>query len=71
MKGTGSRPEDVVGLCLHCRHGAPTGSGRGSVFHLCRLSHIDPTYPKYPRLPVLSCRGFEKTNATPPPYIPS
>ena len=33
---------------------------RGSVFLQCGLSRVDPSYPKYPRLPVLSCRGYEK-----------
>ena len=32
---------------------------RGSVFSLCRRSRDDPTYPRYPRLPVLACRGHE------------
>jgi hypothetical protein len=32
---------------------------RGSVFSLCRRSREDPSYPRYPRIPVLECRGFE------------
>jgi hypothetical protein len=32
---------------------------RGSVFSLCRRSREDPAYPRYPRLPVLRCPGFE------------
>jgi len=38
-------------------------SDRGSVFFLCKLSATDPRYPKYPRLPVLSCQGYEKDGA--------
>jgi hypothetical protein len=34
-------------------------SDRGSVFYLCQLSKTDPSFPKYPRLPVLECRGYE------------
>lgn len=34
-------------------------SDRGSVFFLCQLSKADPSFPKYPRLPVLQCRGYE------------
>lgn len=35
-------------------------SDRGSVFYLCLLSKVDPRFVKYPRLPVLSCAGYEK-----------
>ena len=35
-------------------------SARGSKFYLCERSATDPTFPKYPRLPVLQCRGYEK-----------
>jgi hypothetical protein len=34
-------------------------SDRGSVFYLCERSAIDASFPKYPRLPVLQCRGYE------------
>jgi hypothetical protein len=34
-------------------------SDRGSTFYLCELSVADPTFPKYPRLPVLQCSGFQ------------
>jgi hypothetical protein len=32
---------------------------RGSVFSLCLRSREDPSYPRYPRLPVIRCRGHE------------
>ena len=32
---------------------------RGSVFLFCLLSQTDTRYPKYPRLPVLRCEGYE------------
>ncbi len=38
-------------------------SDRGSIFYLCELSKVDPRYPKYPRLPVLSCTGYEKQSS--------
>jgi len=41
-------------------------SDRGSIFLLCERSFTDATFPKYPRLPVLECRGYEKTQAEPP-----
>jgi hypothetical protein len=34
-------------------------SARGSVFYLCQLSFTDPQFPRYPRLPVLACRGHQ------------
>jgi hypothetical protein len=33
---------------------------RGSVFSLCILSRVDPAYPRYPRIPVLECAGYER-----------
>jgi hypothetical protein len=49
-----------AGLCDSCRHQRVVRSGRGSVFSLCERSKTDPGFPKYPRLPVLECRGFER-----------
>jgi len=34
-------------------------SDRGSVFYLCELAKIDARFAKYPRLPVLSCFGYQ------------
>jgi hypothetical protein len=47
------------GLCDSCRHQRIVRTGRGSVFTLCERSKIDPDFPKYPRVPVTSCRGHE------------
>jgi len=33
-------------------------SDRGSIFYLCRLAATDPSFEKYPRLPVFSCTGY-------------
>ncbi|MBB4664952.1 hypothetical protein [Conexibacter arvalis] len=49
-----------VGLCARCRHQRVVGNTRGSVFSLCKRSKDDPSFPRYPRLPVVSCRGFEE-----------
>jgi hypothetical protein len=38
-------------------------SGRGSQFILCELSRADQRFARYPRLPVLSCEGFEEFEA--------
>lgn len=57
----GSRhSEEAVGLCTRCRHMEVVGSAKGSRFYLCRLSSVDAGFPKYPRLPVMHCRGFER-----------
>jgi hypothetical protein len=52
-----NRPD--AGLCDRCRHQRLIHNTRGSVFSLCELSKSDPAFPRYPRLPVLSCSGFE------------
>jgi hypothetical protein len=52
-----------VGLCAECRQARPVTSARGSSFWRCGLSETDARFPKYPRLPVLACPGFEKLSA--------
>ena len=47
-----------VGLCLTCRHAKRVETPR-SVFWMCGRAASDPRYPKYPRLPVLECMGYE------------
>jgi hypothetical protein len=49
-----------AGLCAVCVHAHVIRNDRGSRFYLCRLSSTDPRFPKYPRLPVLQCSGFER-----------
>jgi hypothetical protein len=48
-----------AGLCDRCRHQRVIRNTRGSVFSLCERSKTDPDFPRYPRLPVTSCRGFQ------------
>lgn len=47
-----------VGLCFDCQHAQRIQSARGSIFYRCKLSDTDPSFPKYPRLPVLHCAGY-------------
>lgn len=47
------------GLCADCRHAKVILSDRGSRFYQCLRALTDPSFPKYPRLPVLECRGYE------------
>jgi len=55
----------ALGLCDDCQHARPIESAKGSLFLLCRLSESDPRFPKYPRLPVLSCAGYRPKPAGP------
>jgi hypothetical protein len=48
-----------AGLCGICVCGRLVRSDRGAVFYQCARHEIDASYPKYPRLPVMACRGFE------------
>ena len=48
-----------AGLCETCRHAAVVVSARGSRFLLCARSRTEPQYPRYPRLPVAACAGYE------------
>jgi hypothetical protein len=49
----------TAGLCTSCVHVKLIPSDRGSVFYQCQLSFSDPRFPKYPRLPVLECAGYQ------------
>ncbi|HKQ85538.1 MAG TPA: hypothetical protein VJS43_02085 [Candidatus Acidoferrales bacterium] len=55
----------TVGLCETCTHAKRIVSDRGSLFWQCGLAADDPRFPKYPRLPVLQCAGFEQLAKTP------
>jgi len=48
-----------VGLCADCRFMRWTRSDPGSTFLFCERSLTDKGFPKYPRLPVLQCGGYE------------
>jgi predicted CoA-binding protein len=49
---------DPVGLCRDCRHAREVPT-RDTVYWLCRRSETDPSFAKYPRLPIRACRGFQ------------
>lgn len=57
----------AAGLCDRCRHQRVVRNTRGSAFSLCERARTDSDYPKYPRVPVLECRGFEAHGSEPPP----
>jgi hypothetical protein len=49
-----------AGLCDTCAHQRVIRNTRGSSFSLCERSRTDPAYPRYPRLPVVECPGWEQ-----------
>lgn len=49
-----------AGLCDTCLHQREVRNTRGSIFSLCERSRQDPAYPRYPRLPVIECAGYER-----------
>jgi hypothetical protein len=53
------------GLCASCVNLQVVTSARGSQFVLCRLSATDQRFPKYPRLPVVTCTGYQKREQIP------
>jgi hypothetical protein len=56
-----------AGLCADCRFTRLIHSDRGSTFFLCERSATDESFPKYPRLPVLQCTGYERLEANEDP----
>ena len=50
----------AAGLCDSCRHQQLIHNTRGSEFSLCLRSRQEPDrFPRYPRLPVTDCEGYE------------
>jgi hypothetical protein len=45
-------------LCHRCRHLRLITSGKGSTFLMCQ----EPSLPKYPRQPVVTCAAFYAIN---------
>jgi len=56
--------EAGVGLCSICAHGLRVVSSRRSHFWRCQRAASDPTFAKYPHLPVFECRGYEAGGIT-------
>jgi hypothetical protein len=52
--------DDRVGLCASCRFVEVITSSHASTFYRCRLADTDPSFRKYPVLPVLACRGYQR-----------
>jgi hypothetical protein len=61
VTGQPSTTSSRSGLCPGCEHVRVVRSGRGSVFLMCeRGLRREAGYPKYPRLPVMACVGYER-----------
>jgi hypothetical protein len=61
-----SRPDaPPVGLCDSCAFQQVVRNTRGSRFSLCRRFRDEPErFPRYPRVPVLACPGYERRPST-------
>jgi hypothetical protein len=53
-----------AGLCRACAHATVVTTDRGSTFYLCERSKTDPRFPRYPRLPVVACIGYDEKECT-------
>jgi len=66
MPGNRAKPEataPAAGLCESCVHRKVVRNTRGSSFSLCLRSRVDRSYPRYPRLPVLECPGYQRAGS--------
>ncbi|MEY9844959.1 hypothetical protein [Streptacidiphilus sp. MAP5-3] len=48
------------GLCAACAHVHLNETRRGTAYLRCTRAAWDARLPRYPRLPVLTCSGFEQ-----------
>ena len=54
-----------AGLCDDCVNQRVVKNTRGSTFSLCQRSKTEPDkFPRYPRLPVTQCPGYERKSST-------
>jgi hypothetical protein len=49
-----------AGLCEACQHAKLNETNRGTAYLRCTRAAWDDRLPRYPRLPVSECIGFEK-----------
>ncbi len=58
-----SEPESqlavLVGLCAQCRWAARVPTDKARCYWRCRRSEVDTRYPRYPRLPMVVCAGYQ------------
>ena len=59
-------PESATaGLCADCAHAKKLRTKIDATIYLCGLAAVDARFPKFPRLPVHACAGYEKTRLGP------
>ena len=51
------------GLCADCRFARRILSSRGVEYFRCGLAGRRPGFEKYPRIPVVRCKGYESRDA--------
>ncbi|HEV3380081.1 MAG TPA: hypothetical protein VG142_03795 [Trebonia sp.] len=49
-----------AGLCQTCRHAKLNETRKGTAYLRCTRAAWDAALPRYPRLPVTSCAGYER-----------
>jgi hypothetical protein len=52
------------GLCAACQHAKLNETRRGTVYLRCLRAGWDSRLPRYPRLPVLQCVGFDPASGS-------
>jgi hypothetical protein len=53
-----------AGLCASCMHAKLNVTRRDTAYLRCTRAEWDDRLPRYPRLPVLECVGFEPDHPT-------
>src|SRR5262245_8136505 len=62
-----------AGLCDTCEFMRVVSSSRNAMFYLCEYSKHDPSFPKYPAIPVRVCGAYKPSGGSAsrnPPYEP-
>jgi hypothetical protein len=60
MANNSNVKSERIGLCSDCLYMRQIKSDRGSTFYQCERSASNPEFPKYPRLPVIQCPGYDR-----------
>lgn len=55
------------GLCGECAHARLNETRRGTAYLRCARAAWDAALPRYPRLPVTACTGYERRQEAPGP----
>jgi hypothetical protein len=53
------QPKPEVGLCSICRFAKTQRSSKEHTFWRCQRADSEPSFRRYPPLPVSECAGFE------------